>query len=72
MDEKPQLNLKRFQSNKIKGSYLVKFILYLVVLVCLWFWYNSRIEGQNETKSGSQTLPKDTTNIQFEQIEIEP
>lgn len=35
MDQKPQINLRRFVSKKAKPIYLIKFILYALILIVL-------------------------------------
>jgi hypothetical protein len=51
MDEKPIINFKRFQPKKISANYWVKLVVYGLILVALWFWYQSQIEKRILTKS---------------------
>jgi hypothetical protein len=66
MSEKPLVNLRRFQPNKIPSKYWVKFFLYLLILGALVFWYKQR---SNNTKELNQSI--DQTQVDLKGVKIE-
>lgn len=72
MDEKPKINLRRFQSEKIKAKYVIKFGLYVLVFVFLFFWYKKQKEDQQQKikKVSDQTI--NSENVELIDLKIEP
>jgi len=64
MEEKPKINIKQYQTTRIKYSYLIKFALYIVVLLGLLFWFNHQ-----QSKKEQKPVPKE---LNFKKIKIEP
>lgn len=70
MEEKPKVNFQRFRAPKMNRRYLVKFALYVVILVSLWFWYkHQKSEPPKKGNSESEVSPK---NIELKDLKIEP
>ncbi|MFT7344710.1 MAG: hypothetical protein ACI9XP_001297 [Lentimonas sp.] len=39
MTERPNINIKKYQTKKIGYGYLAKFLIYGTILLGLFFWY---------------------------------
>lgn len=70
MEEKPIVNFQRFRAPKMNRRYLVKFALYVVILVSLWFWYkHQKPSPSKKVNSETEVSPK---NIELKDLKIEP
>jgi len=72
MNKKPIVNLHRFQSDKIKGNYLIKFGVYVLILIGLWIWYQNQMNAKAEIKKSSIQTRKDSKEVELNNFEIEP
>ena len=69
MDDKPPIDIRRFQLKRIKGKYIIKFGLYIIILVSLWFWYQNRTKTPkvNQNKQIENTNEIEIKNVIIEQ-----
>jgi uncharacterized membrane protein (DUF373 family) len=65
MEENPKIDIQQYQTSKIKYWYLIKFAIYIVVLLGLLFWYNHQ-----QSKPSKQIV--EPNELQFEDVQIEP
>lgn len=72
MDEKPKINLRRFQSEKIKAKYVIKFGLYVLVFVSLFFWYKKQKEDQQQKMKKESVQTIDSDHVELKDLKIEP
>ncbi len=72
MNKKPIVNLHRFQLDKIKGNYLIKFGAYVLILIGLWIWYQNQMNAKAEIKKSSIQTRKDSKEVELKNFEIEP
>ncbi len=72
MNKKPIVNLHRFQLDKIKGNYLIKFGAYVLILIGLWIWYQNQMNAKAEIKKSSIKTRKDSKEVELKNFEIEP
>ncbi|MFA7273604.1 MAG: hypothetical protein WC044_07025 [Crocinitomicaceae bacterium] len=66
MDEKPNINLKRFQPSKMAAKYWVKLLVYGLILVALRFWYQHQVGKRILAKSN---LPQQ--ELRFKEVKIQ-
>jgi hypothetical protein len=72
MDEKPKVNLRRFQSEKMKAKYVLKFGLYVLVFVSLLIWYNKQKNDQRQKNNNVTIETNKPEDIELKGLEIEP
>ncbi len=70
MEEKPRINIRRFQSPKIKKKYLIKFAMYVLILLSLWVWYKQQ-NSKQPNKSVTE-ITVDSENVEIDNLDIEP
>jgi hypothetical protein len=51
MSEKPSIDIRRFQPNKISSKYWIKFLLYALILGTLTFWYKKRSNKKHKVNN---------------------
>ena len=71
MDDKPPIDISRFQLKKIKGKYIIKFGLYIIILLSLWFWYQNRTNSQKPDQVKSKVKTENTNDTEIENVTIE-
>ena len=50
MSEKPKIDIRRFEPEKIPAKYWIKFVLYALILMGLYFWYRYKTEKNELAK----------------------
>jgi len=46
MEEKPKVNLKQYIPQKGKKRYIIKIVIYVVVLLFLVYWVTQKLQSQ--------------------------
>jgi flagellar biosynthesis/type III secretory pathway M-ring protein FliF/YscJ len=72
MDEKPKIDLDQYRSTKIKGRYALKFVLYILIFVALWFWYQQIEHKKKLRKPAPIEKVKNPKEVDLDKIVIEP
>ena len=50
MEEKPKVNLKQYIPQKGKKRYIIKIVIYVVVLLFLVYWVTQKLQSKEHQK----------------------
>lgn len=67
MDEKPIIDIRRFEPKKISSKYWVKLFLYGLILAALIFWYKYKSDNPKSMLKASQSRELDLKGVKIEE-----